>query len=186
MNPLVTEASTANLRSASTTHDVLDGLMVTSKHLITALEKSDWLDRLLIFAALIFFVLVVLFILKQRLVDRSLRIAFWWTRFIPSFSSEEDKLVESLERGSISLVTSLTASISTAVSATSVLSATLTSATPDTSHLAETNRETPEVLSIDDIMDTASVLGAGARTTDTGSEVIVEAAPEVHLHHDEF
>jgi protein transport protein SEC20 len=63
---------------------VLTGLLGSSKQLVTALEKADWLDRLLIFAALIFFALIVLFILKQRLVDRGLRIAFWWTRFLPS------------------------------------------------------------------------------------------------------
>ena len=60
--------------------------MITSKHLITALEKSDWLDRLLVLAALAFFVLTVLFILKQRIVDRGLRMAFWWTRFVPYVS----------------------------------------------------------------------------------------------------
>ncbi|KAI0346703.1 Sec20-domain-containing protein, partial [Trametopsis cervina] len=94
------EASSASLRSASSTHDVLDGLLTTSKYLITALEKSDWVDRLVIMAALVFFVLVVLFILKQRLVDRGLRIAFWWTRFIPSFSSPDDLLMDALEKGS--------------------------------------------------------------------------------------
>jgi hypothetical protein len=35
-------------------------------------------------SALAFFALVVLFILKQRIVDRGLRIAFWWTRLLPS------------------------------------------------------------------------------------------------------
>ncbi|KAI0703494.1 Sec20-domain-containing protein [Cytidiella melzeri] len=96
------DASTANLRSVSSTHDVLDGLLSTSKHLITALEKTDWLDRLLIMAALAFFVLVVLFILKQRLVDRGLRIAFWWTRFLPSISGSNqssDKVIDGLEKG---------------------------------------------------------------------------------------
>jgi protein transport protein SEC20 len=78
------EASTASLKATSTTHDILTGLLGASKQLVTALEKADWLDRLLIFAALAFFVLVVLFILKQRIVDRGLRIAFWWTRFLPS------------------------------------------------------------------------------------------------------
>jgi len=57
-------------------------VMGTSKQLITALEKSDWLDRLLIITALVFFFLVVLFILKQRIVDRGLRIALWWTRLL--------------------------------------------------------------------------------------------------------
>lgn len=69
--------------------------MGTSKQLITALEKSDWLDRLLIMAAVSFFFLVVLFILKQRLVDRGLRIALWWTRFLPSGDLDFDKM----ERG---------------------------------------------------------------------------------------
>ncbi|RPD75495.1 Sec20-domain-containing protein [Lentinus tigrinus ALCF2SS1-7] len=107
------ESSTANLKSTSTTHDVLDSFMTTSKHLITALEKSDWLDRMLIFAALIFFVLVVLFILKQRLVDRGLRIALWWTRFVPNFSGDEALLA--MEKGQVSFSAS---SIASTVAAT--------------------------------------------------------------------
>jgi protein transport protein SEC20 len=39
--------------------------------------------------------LVVLFILKQRIVDRGLRIALWWTRLLPSGDIDFDKL----ERG---------------------------------------------------------------------------------------
>jgi protein transport protein SEC20 len=72
---------------------MLTGLLGTSKQLVTALEKADWLDRLLIFVALIFFALVVLFILKQRIVDRGLRIAFWWTRFLPSMDRGDSQLV---------------------------------------------------------------------------------------------
>ena len=72
---------------------MLTGLLGTSKQLVTALEKADWLDRLLIFAALTFFALVILFILKQRLVDRGLRIAFWWTRFLPSMDRGDSQLV---------------------------------------------------------------------------------------------
>ncbi|KAI0716481.1 Sec20-domain-containing protein [Earliella scabrosa] len=107
------ESSTAALKSTSSTHDVLDSLMTTSKHLITALEKSDWMDRMLIFAGLIFFVLVVLFILKQRLVDRSLRIALWWTRFIPDFSGDEALLA--MEKGEVSLMASSIVSTASAV-----------------------------------------------------------------------
>jgi protein transport protein SEC20 len=66
--------------------------MGTSKQLITALEKSDWLDRLLILSALVFFFLVVLFILKQRIIDRALRIALWWTRFLPTGEIDFDKM----------------------------------------------------------------------------------------------
>lgn len=45
------EAPTALLEDTLSTYDVLIGLLSTSKQLITALEKADWLDRLLIFAA---------------------------------------------------------------------------------------------------------------------------------------
>jgi protein transport protein SEC20 len=78
------EGSTTSLKATSATHDLLTGLLGASKQLVTALEKADWLDRILIFTALAFFSLVVLFILKQRIVDRGLRIAFWWTRLLPS------------------------------------------------------------------------------------------------------
>ena len=76
------EGSTASLKATTTNHDMLTGLLGASKQLVTALEKADWLDRLLIFARLAFFALVVLFILKQRIVDRGLRIAFLVDVFI--------------------------------------------------------------------------------------------------------
>ena len=79
------DSSTATLRSTSLQHDALNSVMSTSKQLITALEKSDWLDRILIISGFVFFLLVVLFILKQRILDRGLKIAFWWTRFLPDF-----------------------------------------------------------------------------------------------------
>ena len=98
---MIAEASTASLKATSTTHDMLTGLLGASKQLVTALEKADWLDRLLIFAALGFFCLVVLFILKQRLVDRGLRIAFWWTRFLPSMDRGDSLKEVALEKGPI-------------------------------------------------------------------------------------
>jgi len=84
------DSSSSSLRSTSSMHDTLNNVMGTSKQLITALEKSDWLDRLLIMSGLVFFLLVVLFILKQRIVDRGLRVAFWWTRFLPDFSGDTE------------------------------------------------------------------------------------------------
>ncbi len=92
---------------------------MTSKHLITALEKSDWLDRLLIIAALAFFLLVVLFILKQRIVDRGLKVAFWWTRFIPSRGSSAANIADAM-KGS-ALTSSATAVISSVVTVASTL-----------------------------------------------------------------
>ncbi|KAG2031812.1 hypothetical protein BDR03DRAFT_904493 [Suillus americanus] len=88
------ESSTATLQSASTKHDMLDLILGSSKQLITALEKTDWLDRILIISGLVFFGLVVLFILKQRFIDRGLRIAFFWTRLLPRSGSSTRAVVQ--------------------------------------------------------------------------------------------
>ena len=107
--------------------------MSTSKHLITALERADWLDRLLVFAGLAFFILVVLFILKQRVVDRGIRIAFWWTRFIPDFSGDEALLAMDVEKGELeqtfsTSASSVAAAVSTALGTASSIAASLVSA----------------------------------------------------------
>lgn len=90
--------------------------MITSKHLITALEKTDWLDRIVILSAFMFFILVVLFILKQRFIDRGLRIALWWTRFVPlpDFHSTKPDMLSVAEEGSaVSLSVVMTTATST-------------------------------------------------------------------------
>jgi len=124
------EQSTATLRAASTQHDVLSSITLTSKQLITALEKADWMDRLLIFSGLAFFVLVVLFIVKQRIVDRGIRVALFWTRFVPSSTrsvvkrSTEDILMKQ-EEGSAtmsSILETVRESVSTALSSVTSVS----------------------------------------------------------------
>jgi protein transport protein SEC20 len=127
--------------------------MDTSKQLLTALEKSDWLDRVVIFAALLFFILVVLFILKQRVFDRGMRIAFWWTRFIPDFSGDAQLL--NMEKGSATVLSTLTSSLvaSSAASAVSVLASSSTMI--DSTQFPE---YTPDVPVVSDVnSDAASI-----------------------------
>jgi protein transport protein SEC20 len=70
----ILDSSTVTLRSTSLQHDACP-LPDNS-----SLEKSDWVDRILtIISGFVFFLLVVLFILKQRIIDRGLKIALWWT-----------------------------------------------------------------------------------------------------------
>ncbi|TFK73484.1 Sec20-domain-containing protein, partial [Pluteus cervinus] len=88
------DSSTATMQSTSSTHDILTNIMGTSKQLVTALEKADWIDRLLILAGFAFFILTVLFILKQRIFDKGVYLAFWWTRFIPNPFSRRISLVD--------------------------------------------------------------------------------------------
>jgi protein transport protein SEC20 len=129
------ESSTSSLKATSTTHDVLTGLLGASKQLVTALEKADWLDRLLIFAGLAFFALVVLFILKQRIVDRGLRIAFWWTRFLPSRDRRDSTIAAqelTVEKGYIT-------SQSVAEVASSTIAATAAAIMSQVYHAAESD-----------------------------------------------
>ncbi|KZP15315.1 Sec20-domain-containing protein [Athelia psychrophila] len=131
------DSSTATLRSTSATHDTLEAVMGTSKQLITALEKSDWLDRLLIISAVCFFFLVVLFILKQRFVDRGLRIALWWTRFLPTGDLDFDKMergegaVRTASAVASSVIAASLAGLSHAASATIASAASATSTEAD-------------------------------------------------------
>lgn len=111
--------------------------MGTSKQLITALEKSDWLDRLLIISAVCFFFLVVLFILKQRFVDRGLRIALWWTKFLPTGDLDFDKMergegaVRTASAVASSVIATSLAGLSHAASATIASAASATSTEAD-------------------------------------------------------
>jgi protein transport protein SEC20 len=112
------ESSTATLQSTSTMHDTLDLVLGSSKQLITALEKTDWLDRILIISGLVFFCLVVLFILKQRIIDRGLRIAFFWTRLLPSSSSSTRAVVQ--KAGEAAMTASAATAAASAVLASSI------------------------------------------------------------------
>lgn len=50
-------------------------LLNTSKALITSLERADYLDRLLLLFAFVFFVLCCIYIFKRRVVDKGLKVA---------------------------------------------------------------------------------------------------------------
>jgi len=109
----------ASLWSTSTTHDTLTHIMDTSKQLTTALEKSDWIDRVLIISAFIFFVLVILLVLKQRVLDRGLRIAFWWTRLPPDFSRHPQLLAREKAEAVAGVVESATETLAIVLAAAS-------------------------------------------------------------------
>ncbi|KAF8971834.1 Sec20-domain-containing protein [Flammula alnicola] len=135
--------STASLRSTSSQHDTLNGVMSTSKQLVTALEKSDWLDRILILSAFVFFILVVLFILKQRIVDRGIRIAFWWTRFIPSFS-DDSELLRNAEKDMASAVAEASSSLSAAAASLASVVIPVASLSPSLAATFSTSPDIPE------------------------------------------
>ncbi|KAK4685769.1 protein transport protein SEC20, partial [Tremellales sp. Uapishka_1] len=75
LNP---DESTKTLQSTANLYDSYASLLTTSRHLIKHLEKADWYDRLLILFALLFFVLVVGYILKRRVLDKLVGGVGWW------------------------------------------------------------------------------------------------------------
>ncbi|KAJ3818934.1 Sec20-domain-containing protein [Lentinula raphanica] len=131
------DSSMSTLRATSSTHDLLTGAMDASQQLITALQKSDRMDRLLIFFGLLCFFLSVSIVLKERLFDRSVRLAFWWTRFLPSGSMKDlpdfTQSVASISGDALMAASSVFASatasgISLASTATSIVSSASSSA----------------------------------------------------------
>jgi len=178
------EGSTASLKATSVTHDLLTGLLGTSKRLVTALEKADWLDRILIFATLAFFALVVLFILKQRIVDRGLRIAFWWTRLLP-FIGQGDPPHDTQE---VMMVKAVIASQSVAEVASTIIASTTAVLTSQVAHATEPDwitlsGNTPEK-GISDALHISTDLGSASlnlfETTSTSQTT--ETLPPESIH----
>ncbi|KAF9005084.1 Sec20-domain-containing protein [Cyathus striatus] len=167
------DSSSATLRTASSQHDTLSSLMTTSKQLITALEKSDWLDRILMLSAFAFFLLVILFILKQRFIDRTVRIAFWWTRFLPGFRGAKTPDVERGLDATGDVEAIVSASIITAASIISSMSI----AASSTMGAAVT--ETPSS-SISKTL--SSVIATSAPVSETLSPQVTMSEPDAVVH----
>lgn len=55
-----------------------ESLLSTSSKLVKQLERADWYDRIIIISALLFFLLVVGFIVKRRVLDKAARGVGWW------------------------------------------------------------------------------------------------------------
>ncbi|ORY97898.1 Sec20-domain-containing protein [Syncephalastrum racemosum] len=71
--------SSKTLHSTYSEYQGFGSLMNISKRLVTQLEASDWLDRLLLMAGLAFFTLVVLYIIKKRTWDVGISWVSWLT-----------------------------------------------------------------------------------------------------------
>lgn len=163
------DESTATLRAASLQHDTLHNVMSISKQLVTALEKSDWMDRVLILSGFVFFILVVLFILKQRIVDRGLRIAFWWTRFIPNFG-DDGRLLQEAEKGMASAMAEASSTIVAAALAAS--SAVASGASTSVSSLLSTASASIESIPVETVEPTTLAPSETASLSSTSDDML--------------
>ncbi|CAK9782526.1 Sec20-domain-containing protein [Cutaneotrichosporon oleaginosum] len=70
--------STTTMRSTQSLYDNYTALLSASGQLVRAIERADWWDRALIMAAFACFLLAVLWVVKQRVLDRVGGAAVWW------------------------------------------------------------------------------------------------------------
>ncbi|KAH9807095.1 Sec20-domain-containing protein [Melampsora americana] len=77
------EQQTKTLNLTSNQYITFSDLLTTSRQLITSIQRADVLDRLILGAALAFFMLVCLYILKKRILDRGLSLISTVSRIKP-------------------------------------------------------------------------------------------------------
>lgn len=62
------------MSSTSDSYTSFGGLLDASKSIISSMERADVIDRLVLGLAMLFFLLVCLYILKKRILDRGIRL----------------------------------------------------------------------------------------------------------------
>ncbi|KAF5389539.1 hypothetical protein D9757_004076 [Collybiopsis confluens] len=181
------DSSIVSLRATSSTHDILSNAMDTSKQLITALEKADWIDRLIIFFGLGVFVLVTLFILKQRIVDRSVRLAFWWTRFLPSGKPlvavpaySNSLSLTSTSTAAFSILTTAAASVATSFPSSLSQSNSYDSSASLSPMLASTISTESDMPFVTVVTESASEIESVFESPETERESAVPVALDIH------
>ncbi|KAG8981479.1 hypothetical protein FRB94_008779 [Tulasnella sp. JGI-2019a] len=129
------DESSKTLQSTSDLYTAFGTLLNTSKALVTAMERSDWLDRLFIFSSLALFLMVAAYIVKKRLIDKGVWLAFWWVKYIPFPSSKDgrtDKALDLAEKG-VKTMSQVTRSVVTAAgSASATMTASIATAIAST------------------------------------------------------
>ncbi|KAI9307290.1 Sec20-domain-containing protein [Cunninghamella echinulata] len=108
--------SSKTLSATLSEYENLGSLLTLSKRMITHLETSDWIDRIILFFGITFFCLVVLYIIKKRTWD----VGVSWINWISSFNNNKKAIISSS-----SLIPSPTSSttISSSTTTTKIISA---------------------------------------------------------------
>jgi len=122
------QSSTSTLQQTTNAHSNLTSLLDASRRLITALERTEWFDRLLILLALAVFIGTCTWIVKVRVVDCALWLGFWWVKYLPfpgRGGKAEVEVLKRMEEGSAGIVgavvtTTLAAVVAKATEATLV------------------------------------------------------------------
>ncbi|KDN45634.1 hypothetical protein RSAG8_04718, partial [Rhizoctonia solani AG-8 WAC10335] len=159
--------SSKTLRSTTDVYTNLDNLMDVSQVLIKALQRADWMDRIIIGLSFGVFLLTMAYIVKRRVLDRVITVATLPLRLVGTGSSKSTT-TKSLLTETTSTIKTLATSLATATSQTETVSV---STALDT---LTASSATPTVL--DTLSSTTSVSSALESLSSICSDVACEAA----------
>ncbi|OAV95659.1 hypothetical protein PTTG_04178 [Puccinia triticina 1-1 BBBD Race 1] len=100
MSTHLLEQQTATLQLTSDQYLSFGELMKTSRALISSLQRADLLDRILLTGALAFFVLVCLYIIKKRILDRGVSLL---STLLSPLSRTTAKIISTNEQAAVAL-----------------------------------------------------------------------------------
>ncbi|KDQ11792.1 hypothetical protein BOTBODRAFT_35042 [Botryobasidium botryosum FD-172 SS1] len=155
------DESSRTLHATSDLYTTFSTLLTTSKTLVTALEKADWLDRLLLLSSLAFFFLTLAYVMKKRVIDRGIWLAFWWAKYVPWKSllgtgrAEDGTIVSALEKSHV--VNEVTTTVAEQVAAATAVLASLATAVV-TAPAAEPSSVMEDIADIDSMIEHVSMM----------------------------
>lgn len=103
----MSESSTATMTMTNNEYSTFTTLLSASKALITTLERADFLDRLILLAALTFFGLVCVYVFKRRVVDKGVRVATALGNVVARKGKGKEEVVEEILAVTTAIVSSL-------------------------------------------------------------------------------
>ncbi|CAE6425694.1 unnamed protein product [Rhizoctonia solani] len=166
--------SSKTLRSTTDVYTNLDNLMDVSQVLIKALQRADWMDRIIIGLSFGVFLLTMAYIVKRRVLDRVITVATLPLRLVGTghvfilTTSSKSTTTKSLLTETTSTIKTLATSLATATSQTETVSV---STALDT---LTASSATPTVL--DTLSSATSVSSALESLSSICSDVACEAA----------
>ncbi|KAF5314580.1 hypothetical protein D9611_007059 [Ephemerocybe angulata] len=168
--------STTTLSAASAQHDSLTAAMDTAKEILGALEKADWMDRLVLIGAFMFFICVVVWVGWARTIGRGVRVVFSILSWVPGLGSGSSKAVEFVPASAVASATASVVSI--AVSAASVASSLAGSLSQKGANAVEEPEPTPTPVAVVQIDENGGNLEDAAISEILSSVLPPEPTPE--------
>ncbi|KAJ1307619.1 hypothetical protein OPQ81_001716 [Rhizoctonia solani] len=176
------QESSKTLRSTTDVYTNLDNLMDISQVLIKALQRADWMDRIIIGLSFAVFLLTMAYIVKRRVLDRVITVATLPLRLVgsgPAKPMTTKSLLTETTDTIKTLATSLTTTTQTEITSTTLDTLVTSDATPTIMNTLSSVTNLPSALEDAATSVCSSVACEAAESVATISSVIVDAASEI-------